>query len=78
MSEDKLKSKIGQVNELISIRDNLFKNLGDIYKFQKDSVSDSRNDFINRITNTRILENELSNVKKHHDNLDREKELKLE
>ncbi len=77
LSKDKLKSKIGQVNELISIRDNLFKNLGDIYKFQKDSVSDSRNDLVNRITTTRILENELSNVKKHYDNLDREKRTKV-
>ena len=77
LNEDTLKSRISKIDELISIRDTLFKNLGDVYKFQKDSVSDSRNDLVNRITTAKILENELSNVRNHYDNLDREKNTKI-
>ena len=71
-----LKNRIKKIDELISIRNNLFENLGEIINFKKILAS-SRNDLVNRITTTNVLENELNNARRHYDDLDREKITKI-
>ena len=68
---------VNRINELSSMRIDLFKNLGDVYENVQDNVAMSRNNIVQQLTTTKIVENELNNSKTYLDKLNDNKYNKL-
>ena len=60
---------IDQINKLSSMRIDLFSGLSDNYAVLQDSVAQSRNDLVNQITTTNVVETQLGNAKNNLDQL---------
>tara|TARA_Y100000389_G_scaffold201080_1_gene242948 strand:- start:5217 stop:6176 length:960 start_codon:yes stop_codon:yes gene_type:complete len=60
---------IDQINKLSSMRIDLFSGLSDNYAVLQDSVAQSRNDLVNQITTTNVVESQLGAAKNNLDQL---------
>ena len=54
---------INKINELSSMRMNLYLSMKDMYLFLQTNVSDTRNSLVNDLTNIGVVECELNNAK---------------
>ena len=68
---------IGEINNLSSMRSNLYSNLKDMYKNKQQNVSLNRNDLVNQLTTSSVIENELNNAKSSFQSLEDDKNNKL-
>jgi|TARA_B100000524_G_C23596509_1_gene350985 hypothetical protein len=64
---------IDKINELSTMRTNLFQTLQQDYTLETNNVSHSRNDLVNQLTAVGIIENELNNAKKTLSSLENER-----
>jgi len=77
VSKSEAKRIINRINELSTLRQNLFKNLKNMYSLLRTNVSSSRQNLVNDLTNLGIVESELNNAKKQIEVLQTEKNNKL-
>tara|TARA_Y100000992_G_scaffold298144_1_gene262833 strand:+ start:5287 stop:6204 length:918 start_codon:yes stop_codon:yes gene_type:complete len=68
---------INKINELSTMRMNLYMNMKDMYLFLQTNVSDTRNNLVNDLTNIGVVEGELNNAKKQLKVLEKERYDKL-
>ena len=76
-TKDEQTNLVNRINELSTMRIDLFKNLGDVYENVQDNVAMSRNNLVQQLTTTKIVENELNNSKTYLDQLNENKYNKL-
>ena len=76
-TKDEQTNLVNRINELSTMRIDLFKNLGDVYENVQDNVAMSRNNLVQQLTTTKIVENELNNSKTYLDKLNDNKYNKL-
>tara|TARA_Y100000991_G_scaffold204520_1_gene180091 strand:- start:388 stop:1305 length:918 start_codon:yes stop_codon:yes gene_type:complete len=77
VSKSEARRLINRINELSTLRQNLFKNLKNMYSLLRTNVSSSRQNLVNDLTNIGIVESELNNAKKQIEVLQTEKNNKL-
>ena len=77
VSKSEARKIITRINELSTLRQNLFKNLKNMYSLLRTNVSSSRQNLVNDLTNIGIVESELNNAKKQIEVLQTEKSNKL-
>ena len=77
VSKSEARKIINRINELSTLRQNLFKNLKNMYSLLRTNVSSSRQNLVNDLTNLGIVESELNNAKKQIEVLQTEKNNKL-
>lgn len=77
VSKTEARRIINRINELSTLRQNLFKNLKNMYSLLRTNVSSSRQNLVNDLTNLGIVESELNNAKKQIEVLQTEKNNKL-
>ncbi len=77
VSKSEARRIINRINELSTLRQNLFKNLKNMYSLLRTNVSSSRQNLVNDLTNLGIVESELNNAKKQIEVLQTEKNNKL-
>lgn len=68
---------INKINELSSMRMNLYLNMKDMYLFLQTNVSDTRNSLVSDLTNIGVVEGELNNAKEQLKLLEKERYDKL-
>ena len=68
---------VRRINEISSLRQNLFKNLKNMYSLLRNNVSSSRRNLVNDMTNIGIVESELKNAKNQIQVLKTEKNNKV-
>jgi hypothetical protein len=77
VSKSEARRIINRINELSTLRQNLFKNLKNMYSLLRTNVSSSRQNLVNDLTNLGIVESELNNAKNQIEVLQTEKNNKL-
>ena len=77
ISKQEARRLINRINELSTLRQNLFKNLKNMYSLLRNNVSNARQNLVNDLTNIGIVEGELNNAKKQIEVLQTEKNNKL-
>ncbi len=77
LTETEQQQVINRINELSTMRTNLFQTLQEVYGLEAGAVSETRNDLVNQITTVGIVENELNNAKKTLTALENERYNKL-
>lgn len=73
LTEPEQQQVIDKINELSTIRTNLFQTLQQDYALEASNVSETRNDLVNQITTVGIVENELNNAKQTLTSLENER-----
>lgn len=68
---------VDKINELTQIRTNLYSNLNDMYKSTQANVAQNRNELVNEMVTSGIIENEMNNAKASLKALDDNKNNKL-
>ena len=68
---------VKRINEISTLRQNLFKNLKNMYSLLRNNVSSSRRNLVNDMTNIGIVESELKNAKNQIQVLKTEKNNKV-
>ena len=68
---------INKINELSTMRMNLYMSMKDMYLFLQTNVSDTRNNLVNDLTNVGVVEGELNNAKTQLKVLEKERYDKL-
>ncbi len=76
-TKDEQTNLVNRINEISSMRIDLFKNLGDVYENVQNNAAMSRNNLVQQLTTTKIVENELNNSKSYLDQLNENKYNKL-
>uniref|UniRef100_A0A6C0JXN9 Uncharacterized protein n=1 Tax=viral metagenome TaxID=1070528 RepID=A0A6C0JXN9_9ZZZZ len=74
---DKQESIVNKINEMSTIRLSLFKELDSMYKSLQGRVSQSRNDLVDQLTVTGVMEKELNNAKVTLNALRKDKDNKM-
>lgn len=68
---------IKRINDLSSTRINLFNTLKDMYEYTQSNVNDSRDELVNQMTNAKVMEQSLNNLKLNINAIEQEKNNKL-
>ena len=63
MSKKEQDNIVDKINELTQIRTNLYSNLNDMYKNTQANVAENRNELVNQLVTSGIIENEMNNAK---------------
>tara|TARA_B110000285_G_scaffold235504_1_gene317654 strand:- start:156 stop:1076 length:921 start_codon:yes stop_codon:yes gene_type:complete len=77
ISKAEQQQTITKINELSTMRMNLYMNMKDMYLFLQTNVSDTRNNLVNDLTNIGVVEGELNNAKSQLKLLEKERYDKL-